>query len=109
MLPEETEGAAVGSGFGEEGCATWSDEATTKATAENGGGGEEGGGSAVAMAEGLKERRGRCLAWCLDHGFEYVEADCRDPDRGWCCICRGVLVGRGREVRGQGAGGYGVG
>lgn len=34
--------------------------------------------------DGLEQmrRRKRCLEWCLDHGFEYVEADCRDAHGG---------------------------
>lgn len=46
------------------------------------GGGNDGGGAAGLTGEELRERRRRCLEWCLDHGFEYVEADCRDPDTG---------------------------
>lgn len=45
---------------------------------------EEGnaGDTAKWMDEGLQERRRRCLEWCLDNGFEYVEADCRDSHTG---------------------------
>lgn len=46
------------------------------------GGNDGGGGAAGLTAEELQERRRRCLEWCLDHGFEYVEADCRDPSTG---------------------------
>ncbi|CAN0365451.1 unnamed protein product [Ectocarpus sp. 12 AP-2014] len=42
----------------------------------------EGDDVAPAATESLRERRRRCLGWCLDHGFEYVEADCRDSNTG---------------------------
>lgn len=43
-----------------------------------------GGGERITddRLRGLEERRKRCLEWCLDHGFEYVEADCRDANKG---------------------------
>lgn len=44
--------------------------------------GEGGSPATSAGGEGLETRRKRSLEWCLDHGFEYVEADCRHPERG---------------------------
>ena len=42
--------------------------------------------ASVTASQGLQERRRRCLEWCLDHGFEYVEADCLHPEIGvWAC------------------------
>lgn len=81
-MPEDGEEAAGGSGYVEE----LSPPAETTAPAKQNGGGDEGGGgtaaACVAEGEGLRDRRARCLEWCLDHGFEYVEADCRDLERG---------------------------
>lgn len=48
--------------------------------------GLESTGEDVDKDTGLEERRRRCLEWCLDHGFEYVEADCRDPLKGKCLV-----------------------
>ncbi|CBJ28531.1 IRC6, uncharacterised protein interacting with AP adaptor complexes [Ectocarpus siliculosus] len=67
LLPEDP-GDGTGFGTGAE---------TAPEPAESG---LEGGDAAAA--EGLQERRSRCLGWCLDHGFEYVEADCRDSYTG---------------------------
>ncbi|CAN0058489.1 unnamed protein product, partial [Ectocarpus sp. 8 AP-2014] len=65
-----TEDPGAGTGFG-----TGAETAPEPAKS-----GLEGGDAAAA--EGLQERRERCLGWCLDHGFEYVEADCRDSNTG---------------------------
>eukprot|EP00903_Cladosiphon_okamuranus_P017799 g16382.t1 len=79
LVPEGSEEPAGGSGYGEE----FSPPPEATAPAEQNGGGNEGGPAAAAMmAEGVQDRRARCLEWCLDHGFEYVEADCRDLERG---------------------------
>ncbi|CAM9658831.1 unnamed protein product [Scytosiphon promiscuus] len=76
LLPgegEEGEALAGGSGFSQSLAETAGDEDGGKVEE-----GVEGGIDAV----GVQERRRRCLEWCLDHGFEYVEADCRDSERG---------------------------
>lgn len=91
LLPGEAGGGeapADGGGFGE------SLAGAAGAAAEGEGEEAAGGGDDDA---GVQERRRRCLEWCLDHGFEYVEADCRDSERGTCLPLvyrRRVPVGR---------------
>lgn len=76
MVPEDGQEAENGgSGYAEE----FSAPAEAVAPAEQNG---EGGAAAAAEGERLQDRRARCLEWCLDHGFEYVEADCRNLERG---------------------------
>lgn len=59
-----------------------------------------GGAEGSDSRRGLEERRRRRQEWCLDNGFELVEADCRDTTQGTaCCCCR-------RPRPGDGTGGY---
>ena len=87
-MAEDGEETAGGSGYAEE----FSPPPEAMEPTQQSGAGDEGGAAAAAAAaEGLQDRRARCLEWCLDNGFEYVEADCRDLERG-AVRFRGCMV-----------------
>lgn len=79
LLPEPTGSNDAGLGAAPSAPLAKGKEEEKKAAAGGGGG---LAADATAAEAALQERRRRCLEWCLDNGFEYVEADCRDPCTG---------------------------